>query len=69
MFDYKEKEEIMKRALKLKDTGFCIRENYSKETISIRKRLWEEMKKLRKKGKYAVLKYDKIVTHDFRPKL
>ena len=68
MFDYKEKEEIMKRALKLKDTGFCIRENYSKETISIRKRLWEEMKKLRKKGKYAVLKYDKIVTHDFRPK-
>ena len=68
MFDYKEKEEIMKRALKLKDTGFCIRENYSKETISIRKRLWEEMKKLRKKGKYAVLKYDKIVTHDFTPK-
>ena len=58
----------MKRALKLKDTGFCIRENYSKETISIRKRLWEEMKKLRKKGKYAVLKYDKIVTHDFTPK-
>ena len=68
MFDYKEKEEIMKRALKLKDTGFFIRENYSKETISIRKRLWEEMKKLRKKGKYAVLKYDKIVTHDFAPK-
>ena len=68
MFDYKEKEEIMKRALKLKDTGFCIRENYSKETISIRKKLWQEMKKLRKKDKYAVLKCDKIVTHDFTPK-
>ena len=68
LLDYKEKEEIMKRAFKLKDTGFYIREDYSKETISIRKKLWEEVKNLRKKGKYAVLKYDKIVTHDFRPK-
>ena len=68
LLDYKEKEEIMKRAFKLKDAGFYIREDYSKETISIRKKLWEEVKKLRKKGKYAVLKYDKIVTHNFRPK-
>ena len=68
LLDYKEKKEIMKRAFKLKDTGFSIREDYSKETISIRKKLSEEVNNLRKKGKYAVLKYDKIVTHDFRPK-
>ena len=68
LLDYKEKEEIMKRAFKLKDTGFYIREDYSKETISIRKKLWEDVKNLCKKGKYAVLKYEKIVTHDFRPK-
>ena len=59
----------MKRAFKLKDTDFYIREDYSKETISIRKKLWEEVKNLRKKGKYAVFKYDKIVTHDFHPKI
>ena len=46
LLDYKEKEEIMKRAFKLKDTGFYIREDYSKETISIRKKLWEEVKNL-----------------------
>ena len=68
LLDYKEKEEIMNRAFKLKDTGFYIREDYSKETISIRKKFWEDVKNLCKKGKYAVLKYEKIVTHDFRPK-
>ena len=68
LLDYKEKEEIMKRAFKLKDTGFYTRENYLKEAISIRKKLREDVKNLRKKGEYAVLKNDKIVTHDFPPK-
>ena len=68
LLDNKEKEEIMNQAFKLKDTGFYIREDYSKETISVRKKLWEDVKNLCKKGKYAVLKYEKIVTHDFRPK-
>ena len=58
----------MKTALKLKDTGFYIRDDYAKETISIRKKLWEDVKTLSKKGKYGVLRYDKIVAHDFRPK-
>ena len=42
--------------VKLKDTGFYIRAVYSKETISICKKLWEDMKKLCKK----VHMYDKI---------
>ena len=52
----------------MKDTGFHIRDDYSKETISICKKLWEDVKNVRKNGKHAVLKYDKIVTHEFRPK-
>ena len=32
LLDYKEKKEIMKRAFKLKDTGFYTRDDYSKET-------------------------------------
>ena len=67
LLNYKEKDEIMMRAFKLKNTGFYIREDYSKETISICKKFWEEVKNLGKKSKYAVLKYNKIVTHDFRP--
>ena len=68
LLDYKEKEEIIKRAFKLKDTGFYIRDEYSKETISVCKKLWEDVKNLCKKSKYAVLKYNKIVTHDVCPK-
>ena len=32
LLNYKEKKEIMKRAFKLKDTGFYTRDDYSKET-------------------------------------
>ena len=48
LLDYKEREEIMKRAFKLRATGFYIREEYSKETISIHKKLWEEVENVRK---------------------
>ena len=32
------------------------------------KKLWNQVKKLREYGKYAVIKYDKIVTSYFRPR-
>ena len=66
--DYKEKEEVMRRHYKLKDTTYSVREDFSKETVEIRKKLWDQVKKLREDGKYAVIKYDKIVTRDFRPR-
>ena len=44
LLDYKEKEGIMKQEFKLNDTGFYIRDDYSKETILICKKLWTEMK-------------------------
>ena len=56
LLNYNEKEEIMKQAFKLKDTSIYTREDYSKETIPIHKKLWEEVKNLRKTVKYAVLK-------------
>ena len=66
--DYKEKEEVMRRRYKLKETTYSVREDFSKETVEIRKKLWDQVKKLREDGKYAVIKYDKIVTRDFRPR-
>ena len=65
LLDFKEKEEIMRQRYKLKDS---VRENFSKETVEIRKKLWDQVKKLREDGKYAVIKYDKIVTRDFQPR-
>ena len=45
-----------------------MREDFSKETFGISKKLWDQVKKLREDRKYAVIKYDKIVTRDFRPR-
>ena len=58
----------MKQPFKLRDSDFYIREDYTKERILIRKKLWEEVENLCKKGKYAVLEYNKIVTRDFHPR-
>ena len=56
----------MRWRYKLKDTTYSVREDFFKETVEISKNLWDQVKKLRKERKYAVIKYDKIVTGDFR---
>ena len=38
-----------------------INEDFSKETMDIRKEKWKSVKSLRSPGKYAILGYDKIV--------
>ena len=48
LLDYKKKEEIMKLVFKLKDTGFYIRNYYSKETISIKKKVMAGREKFTK---------------------
>ena len=58
----------MRGRYKLKDTTYSVREDFSKETVEIRKKLWDQVKKFREDGKYVVIKYDKIVTRDFRPR-
>ena len=57
---------ILKNATKSEDTGYCINEDFSKETVEIRKKNWKKIKELRKNGKYAVLVYDKVFWGDKR---
>ena len=66
LLNYKDKVKILKNARRLKDTGIYINEDFSKETTEIRKRLWEQVKKLRDQGKYAIIKYDQIYQRDFK---
>ena len=66
ILNFEDKELILTNARKLKDTGIFIYEDFSRETVLIRQKLWEEVKKLQDQGKYAVLNYDKILTRDFR---
>ena len=58
---FKDKLKIISEARKLKGTNISINEDYSKETLEIRKEKWKEVKELRKNGTYAILVYDKVV--------
>ena len=53
---FKDKLKIISEARKLKGTNISINEDYSKETLEIRKKKWKEVKELRKNGTY-----DKVV--------
>ena len=63
---YKTKETILQNARKLKDTGYYINKDFSKETVEIRKENWKKVKELRKNGKYAILVYDKVFWREKR---
>jgi hypothetical protein len=65
LLNFKDKENILQNAKKLKDTGIFIKEDFSYETQQIRKSLWEEVKGIRESGKYAVIKYDKVYWREF----
>ena len=66
LLNYKDKQTILNNAKKLYGTGIYINEDFSRETADIRKKKWAKVLELRDQGKYAVLQYDQIISHDFR---
>jgi DNA-directed RNA polymerase beta subunit len=66
LLNYQDKNKILNAVKNLKGTGVFINEDFAKETIESRKTLWEEVKRLRGEGKYAVIKYDKIFCREFK---
>ena len=66
LLNFKDKVNILKNARKLKGTGIYINEDFSKETTDIRKKLWDDVIKLRNQGKYAILQYDRIIQRDHK---
>ena len=61
LLNYKQKEEILSNAKKLKGSNVFINEDFCYETMQYRKILWEEVKNLRGQGKIAYLNYRSIV--------
>ncbi|KAL1447702.1 hypothetical protein WDU94_013983 [Cyamophila willieti] len=55
------KINLMSLKSNLKGTKINLAEHFSEEIMNKRKPLLEEAKKLRQEGKYAVVKYDKLV--------
>ena len=59
---YKDKLTVLSVAKKLKGKEIYINEDYSKETLVIRKKNWQNAKRLKSQGTCAYLVYDRIVT-------
>lgn len=66
LLNYKHKELILSSTKKLSKTGIYINEDFSEETRDLRNNLRKQMKKEREKGKFCILKYDKLIIREFR---
>lgn len=64
LLNYQDKMKILYNCKKLKNTGVYVNEDFARETMDKRRELWEEVQRLRQEGKYAVLRFDKIVWRD-----
>jgi len=63
---YKDKEMVLANWKGLKGTRIYVKEDFSADTLQLRSKLWTEVLNLRRQGKYAILKYDKIYQRNFR---
>ena len=61
---FKDKQRILNNAKKLKNTGIYIYEDFSKDTMELRKSLWEQVLEYRKQNKFACLNYRSIIVRD-----
>ena len=50
----------MQKVYQFKDTNYYINGDFSKATLNIRAGLWDEVKRFRDEGYYAIIKYDTI---------
>ena len=66
---YKFKQLIFNNASSFKGTDYFINEDYSKETVAIRKEKWKGVKQIREQDKYSVLFYDKMVWGEKRSRM
>ncbi|KAI5741923.1 hypothetical protein M8J77_001199 [Diaphorina citri] len=58
------KEQILRSSKLLKGTSISIREDFPPEIREKRKNLLVKMRKLRAEGKFAIVKYDQLITRD-----
>ena len=61
---FKDKQGILNNAKKLKNTGIFIYEDFSKDTMELRKSLWEQVLEYQKENKFAYLNYRSIILRD-----
>ena len=62
---FKDKQQILNNAKKLRDTGIYIYEDFSKDTMDSQKALWEKPLQCCRQNKFACLNYRSIIVRDF----
>ena len=55
---------VLKNSHRLKRTTYYVNEDFNKEKLAYRKKLWEKIKALRKESKLAYLNYKSIVINE-----
>ena len=65
LLNYEDKELIFQQAKLLKGTKYYISNDYCKNTVEIHKKLWNDVKNLRKENKRAFLGYRRIEIKNF----
>ena len=69
LLHFKDKQDILHEGKSRKIGNFYFKEDFSRETLAIRKELWNEVVSLREEeGKFAVINYDRIYSRSFRPR-
>ena len=63
--NFKDKQQSLNNGKKLRDTGIYIYEDFSKDTMSLLKTLWEKVLQYRRQNKFAYLNYRSIIVRDF----
>ncbi|XP_065645515.1 uncharacterized protein LOC136075987 [Hydra vulgaris] len=66
LLNYQDKIKILSSLKNLKGSGIYINEDFAKETMEERKKLWPEVKNLRNQGKYATIKFNKVFCRELR---
>ena len=69
LLHFKDKHDILHEGKSRKIGNFYFKEDFARETLAIRKELWNEVVSLREEeGKFAVINYDRIYSRSFRPR-
>ena len=63
---FKDKQKIIQNSKKLKNTGIFVYEDFCKDTMDLRKQLWEKVLEHRANNKIAYLNYRSIVVRNHR---
>lgn len=63
-YDSREKQQVLKNCNKLKGQSVSVSNDYAKETVAVRRKLWESASAERAQGKKVFLIDDKLKIND-----